>query len=155
MKWFESIHISLTNLIFQQKFIPTQRKQSVYQSRIVVGDNWFGSHANQNGVPYDVLSLLCRCENWLNFAWKWLFFFIFQFISSFFISFIFHVSSYSSQTRSHRCRSQDRLPSRSNFSHFLQFLSECKTRVKKIQRHKTNHLKKTQFIFLSATKLSC
>ena len=50
----------------------------------------------------------------------------------------------------------DRLPSRSNFSHFLQFLSGCKTRVKKnIQRHKTNHLKKTQFIILSATKLSC
>ena len=78
MKWFESIHISLTNLIFQQKFIPTQRKQSVYQSRIVVGDNWFSSHANQKGVPYDVLSLLCRCENWLNFAWKWLFFLSFN-----------------------------------------------------------------------------
>ena len=50
----------------------------------------------------------------------------------------------------------DRFPSHSNFSHFLQFLFGCKTRDRKnIQRHKTNHLKKTQFIILSTTNLSC
>ena len=48
---------------------------------------------------------------------------------------------------------RDRLPSHSNFSHFLQFLSRCKTRVRKISNGTKQATQKTK-LFLSHWNLS-
>lgn len=43
-------------------------------SRIVVGDNWFGSHAKnkqKSHMMYSLYFVNVSRDNWLNFAWKW------------------------------------------------------------------------------------
>ena len=65
-----------------------------------VGDNWFGSHAKNKQKSHMMYSLLWVIE----FCMKMICYFIFQFISAFFMSFLFYVSSFSSQTRSHGWR---------------------------------------------------